>query len=138
MKTPHKNKTLSTLLAATLGSVGAHRFYLYGKKDLWGWLHFITLPLSWLLGHFYFGTPLLITAAPIVLSFLIATLEALLIGLTPDEKWDTNHNAQSGQVSDSNWPIALILVLTLGVGAFALIATIARAFDLLYTGGSFG
>ncbi|MCU6435591.1 NINE protein [Undibacterium sp. Jales W-56] len=138
MKTTHKNKTLATLLAATLGSAGLHRFYLTGKQDIWGWLHFSTLPLSWLLGHFFFGLPLLVTAGPFILSFLIAMLEALVLGLTADEKWDLKYNAQSGQASESSWPLALILVLSLGVGAFALIATIARAFDLLYTGGSFG
>ncbi|MFZ6846053.1 NINE protein [Undibacterium sp. RuTC16W] len=138
MNTLHKNKTITTLLAATLGSAGLHRFYLRGKQDIWGWLHLATLPLSWLFGHFFFGSPLLMTASPLVLSFLIAMLEALVLGLTADEKWDQQYNTQSGQTSESSWPLALILVLSLGVGAFALIATIARAFDLLYTGGSFG
>ncbi|RYE78204.1 MAG: NINE protein, partial [Oxalobacteraceae bacterium] len=33
---PHKNKTLATLLALLFGSIGLHRFYLYGRRDLWG------------------------------------------------------------------------------------------------------
>ena len=37
-----------------------------------------------------------------------------------------------------SWPLALILVLTMAIGAGALIATLARGFDLLYTGGAYG
>ncbi|MFZ6743223.1 NINE protein [Undibacterium sp. JH2W] len=135
---PHKNKTLATLLAAVFGAIGLHRFYLDGKKDKWGWLHFITLPLSMIIHYFYFGKPEIVQYGFLLLSFLIATLEALVMGLTPDEKWDARHNSKSGQASESNWPLALLLVLTLGVGAFVLIAVIARSFDLLYTGGAYG
>lgn len=137
-KTPHKNKTLATLLAAVFGAIGLHRFYLGGKKDKWGWLHFMTLPLSMTIHYFYFGKPEIVQYGFLLLSFLIAILEALVIGLTPDEKWDARHNGKSGKTSESNWPLAVLLVLTLGVGAFSLIAAIARTFDLLYTGGAYG
>ena len=41
-----KSKTLATWLALALGSLGAHRFYLHGWRDVIGWLH----PLPALLG----------------------------------------------------------------------------------------
>jgi len=41
-----KSKTLATWLALLLGSLGAHRFYLKGWRDVAGWLH----PLPALLG----------------------------------------------------------------------------------------
>ncbi|MFZ6727010.1 NINE protein [Undibacterium sp. MH2W] len=138
MTSTHKNKTITTLLAALIGGIGAHRFYMYGKSDKWGWLHFIALPLSFIISHFFFGQPGLITYSALVLSFLVALLEALIIGLTPDEKWDAIHNQHSDHPSESSWPLALILVLTVGIGAIALIGTIARAFDLFYTGGAYG
>ena len=116
MTTAHKNKTLATFLAAILGGVGAHRFYLHGKKDIWAWVHVLLFPLS------------------IFASFI----EALVIGLTPDEKWDEVHNKDSGRQSDSGWPLAVLLVLTFGGGAIAVIAAIARTFDLLFTGGAYG
>jgi hypothetical protein len=47
-----------------------------------------------------------------VLSVLIACLEALVLGLTPDDKWDARYNAGSGKNSESHWILALILVLT--------------------------
>ena len=41
-----KSKTVTTWLALLLGSLGAHRFYLYGRRDVLAWLH----PLPTLLG----------------------------------------------------------------------------------------
>ncbi|BBB61651.1 hypothetical protein UNDKW_3378 [Undibacterium sp. KW1] len=137
-KTPHKNKTLATFLAAVFGAIGMHRFYLNGKKDKWGWLHFVTLPVSMVVHYFYFGQPDIVQYSLLLISFLVAVIEALVLGLTPDEKWDVRYNAGSGKTSASNWPLALLLVLTVGFGATALIAAIARTFDLLYTGGAYG
>ena len=75
---------------------------------------------------------------PLLVSYIAGFIEGLVIGLTPDEAWDAQHNKGSGKTSGSNWMLALVLVLILGVGAIVLIGTIARVFDLLYTGGSFG
>jgi hypothetical protein len=134
----HKNKTLATFLATTLGAIGAHRFYLSGKKDIAGWAHFMALPvalaasLSWPTQSGFF------LALPIIISALLGLIEALVIGLTPDEKWDATHNCHSDLSSRSGWPLAILLVLTFGVGAIGLIAVIARSFDLLFTGGAYG
>ena len=135
---PHKNKTLATLLALLFGFIGLHRFYLYGRRDLWGWLHFATVPLSALLVLGNPDAPAIFSAAPLVLSVLAAFLETLVMGVTPDEKWDARHNAGSGKQSDTGWPVPLMLVLALALGATALIAAIARTFDILLTGGSYG
>lgn len=115
-----------------------HRFYLKGRRDQWGWLHFVSLPISLLLTSLLFNLPLLATMSPLVLSFLVSLLEALVLGLKSDEAWDALYNPESGKKSDSSWPLALILVLTLGIGAMALIAVLARGLDLLYTGGAYG
>ncbi|RJF99246.1 TM2 domain-containing protein [Noviherbaspirillum saxi] len=112
----HKNKTLATFLATFFGSFGAHRFYLHGKKDKWAWLHLVLFPLSIFAGF----------------------IGALIIGLTPDEKWDAQHNANSGRQSNSGWLVIILVVLTFAGGATALIAAIARTFDLLFTGGAYG
>ena len=116
MTVAHKNKTLATLLAAVLGGFGAHRFYLYGSKDRRAWLYVLFFPLSVVAGF----------------------IAALVIGLTPDEKWDATHNAASGTPSDSGWLVILIVIATFGIGTGLLIAAIARTFDLLYTGGAYG
>ncbi|WP_432239444.1 NINE protein [Herbaspirillum robiniae] len=134
----HKNKTLTTLIAAVLGGIGLHRFYLYGMRDRFGWLHILSVPLSLALTAARPDAPQLFTALPLVLSVLCACLEALVIGLTPDDKWDLKHNPASGRQSESHWILAVIIVLTVGLGAMGLIALLARSFDLLFTGGAFG
>lgn len=134
----HKNKTLTTLIAALAGSLGLHRFYLHGMQDRFGWLHILALPLSLGLMTARPEAPVIFTTLPLILSALCAWLEALVIGLTPDDKWDTQQNAASGRQSDSHWILAVILVLTAGLGAMSVIALLARSFDLLFTGGAFG
>ena len=138
MPTTHKNKTFATLLAAVLGGLGIHRFYLRGAKDPWAWLHLSSAPLSLLAMFVGAGQPQLFLLAPLILSVLAGLLEALILGLMPDKNWDAAYNQSSGRISSSNWPLALILVFTLGIGAIGLIATIARTFDLLFTGGAYG
>ncbi|HWX04047.1 NINE protein [Collimonas sp.] len=139
MTSSHKNKTLTTFLATVFGSIGLHRFYLKGSSDIWGWLHLASLPIS-LLAYWLWGKDqqLAFLFGPLIVSGLIAFLESLIIGLTPDEKWDAKYNANSGRQSDSSWFVILLVVLTLGIGAIGLIGAIARTFDLLYTGGAYG
>ncbi|MBP0597902.1 NINE protein [Herbaspirillum sp. LeCh32-8] len=134
----HKNKTLATLIAAVTGGIGLHRFYLHGMRDRFGWLHILAIPLSLALMAANPDAPKLFTGLPFVISILCGCLEALVIGLTPDDKWDLKHNAGSGRQSESHWILAVIIVLTVGLGAMGLIALLARSFDLLFTGGAFG
>jgi hypothetical protein len=138
MNLAHKNKTLATLLAFALGGVGAHRYYLRGAKDTWGWLHAASVPAVGLVMAAAPQANIYFQLLPLILSILAGFLEALVLGLMADDKWDAAFNAGSGRQSESRWPLALLLVATLMVGASGLIATISRLFDLLYTGGAYG
>lgn len=139
MTTSHKNKTFSTLLAILLGGIGAHRFYLYGKKDLWAWASALTYALLAFAAVAQLPQSVFIAFLTLVIiSFFAGLISALVIGLTPDEKWDAQHNADSGRSSNSSWFVILLVALTFALGSTALIATIARAFDLYLTGGAFG
>ena len=138
MAVSHKNKTFASLLAFLLGALGAHRLYLRGARDRWLWLHLAALPASLLIYALAPAADWFYQALPLIVSTLVAFLESLVLGLVPDEKWDAAHNAGSGKQSASNWPLALLLVATLMVGAGSLIFAIARLFDLLYTGGAYG
>nr|WP_307761821.1 NINE protein [Telluria cellulosilytica] len=134
----HKNKTFATALAFLLGGLGAHRFYLKGSVDRLGLLHICSLPAAGLvygLGHA--PNPFWVLL-PMILSWLVGFGEALILGLTPDEKWDARYNRNSGRRSASHWFVILLVVVTMLVGTTALIATISRLFDLLYTGGAYG
>ena len=134
----HKNKTFTTLLAFIFGGLGLQRFYLHGWRDIWGWVHFATLPLSLLLYWGGDGMLRLLSLSPLLLSILIGHTEALAIGLTADEKWDREHNRRSEQRSNSRWYLALLLVATMAVFSTMLIAAIARGIDLYLTGGAYG
>lgn len=134
----HKNKTLATLAAFLLGALGAQRFYLAGARDRWAWLHLASLPAAGAVALLFPGADWFYKILPIVISGLAGFLEALVLGLTSDEQWDARRNPGTGRASHSSWPLALLLVLTLALGAGMLIATISRLFDLLYTGGAYG
>jgi len=134
----HKNKTFAAFLAVFLGGLGLHRFYLQGGKDVIGWMHFATAPLALALIFSRPEQPVMFTAMPFTLSILVGLIEALVIGLTADDKWDALYNSHSGQQSHSGWVLVILLVLTLGAGATATIAVLARTFDLLFTGGAYG
>jgi hypothetical protein len=134
----HKNKTLATALAFLLGGLGVHRFYLKGGVDRIGLLHVCSVPVAGMVYGLGRAPNPFYVLLPLILSCIVGFIEALVIGLTPDERWDERHNTTSGEHSRSHWPLALILVLTMLVGATVLIATIARLFDLLYTGGAYG
>jgi TM2 domain-containing membrane protein YozV len=142
MTATYKNKTFAALLAALLGTVGLHRFYLRGTRDRWGWLHAASLPLSGLLivmmSNKVDPAFTIFLLMPLLLSALIALLEALLIGLTPDAKWDDKLNTTSSHKTASGWPLAVILVFSLAVGMGGLIFLIVRTADLFFTGGSYG
>lgn len=136
--TVFKNKTFAALLGLLFGSLGLHRFYLRGWKDKWGWLHVAAFPVSGLLMSLHEGPMAMLGSGPIAVSVVAAMIETLVIGLTPDDKWDAAFNAGTGRTSQSAWPVALILVLALALGATTMIAALARTFDLLFTGGAYG
>jgi hypothetical protein len=127
-----KSKTLATWLALTGGSVGLHRFYLFGGRDVWGWL--IMLPtlvgaygvyrmrewgqddmLAWLL------IPLLGFALS------ASMLTAVIYGLRADEKWNAQFNAQFSTTTPraSGWQAIVGVMFALLIGTGVLMATIA-------------
>jgi hypothetical protein len=128
MRTP-RSKSLATWLAVIGGTLGLHRFYLHGWRDLAGWL----FPLPTLLGLAglqrmrAFGQDdrvawVLIPVLGLMIS--IAMLTAIVYGLTPDEKWAARHNpGQPPQVT--GWAPVLGVIVALLVGASVLMGTVA-------------
>lgn len=137
MAAAHKNKTVATLLALLLGGFGIHRFYLNPGADRIGLLHLCCLPVTGILYGAVKPHPFYIVL-PLLVSYIAGFVEALVIGLTPDEKWDAQYNAHSGQQTHSNWVLVLLLVVTMLVATTVLIGTIARLSDVVYTGGAYG
>jgi len=124
-----KSKTLATWVAVVFGSLGLHRFYLHGLRDVWGWLY----PLPTFLGLYgirrveQFGQDdqLSWMLIPLVGCTVAAgMLMAIIYGLTSDEKWDARFNPD-GPASKSGWAAIVGVIVALMIGAGALMATIA-------------
>ena len=131
-----RSKTLATWLALVGGSLGLHRFYLYGARDWFGWLH----PLPTLLGAWGFwrlryislddglGTLLV----PLLGLMLAATmLVAILYGLTSDEQWRARHGEAPGE-RPSGVAAIVGVCLALGFGAAVAMGTLAFVVERFY------
>lgn len=125
----YRSKTLATWIALLGGSLGLHRVYLRGPRDLLAWLH----PLPTLAGlegvHrvFLYGQDdrlswLLIPLLGLMLSQ--AALCAILYGLTTDARWDAERNPGAA-VHATAWAPVLGVIAALVIGAIALTSTIA-------------
>ena len=128
---PTRSKTFATWLAIIGGSLGVHRFYLHGLRDLPGWLH----PLPTVIG--FFGVLRVRSLGQddqiawllmpwLGCSISAAMLAAIVYGLTPDDKWNARFNTHAPE-SRSGWGAILGAMLALLVGASVLMSTIAFA-----------
>ena len=135
---PHKNKTFATLLAALLGGIGAHRFYLRGSVDKLGLMHLASLPIAGLVYGLLPEVDWFFKILPVAVSCVVAFVEALVIGVMSDEKFDAAFNPRSQRRSQSRWMLALLLVVTMIVGATGSIFVLSRLVALLATSGADG
>jgi hypothetical protein len=125
-----KSKTRAAALALFLGVVGAHRFYLRGWRDVLGWLHWPLFAIG-LWGAVRFinegeSDAIAQVALPILgLIVGLALFQALLIGLTPDARWDAHWNAGTGRQSSSGWGAVLVVMFALLLGTAALMGSLA-------------
>ncbi|WP_374566990.1 hypothetical protein [Ideonella sp.] len=124
-----KSKTLATWFAVLGGSLGLHRLYLHGAKDPWAWL-FWPPTLVGLVGvqrMRSLGQDDMLSWALIPLlglSLSAAMLSAIVIGLTPDERWAARFGADQPQPA-SGWGAVLGVIVALMVGGAVLMGTIA-------------
>lgn len=127
----YKSKTLATWVALIGGSLGLHRFYLYGLGDRLGWLH----PWPTLLGLVGLqrmrdlgqDDRIAWVLLPLLGLMLAGTmLQAIVWGLAPDDKWNARFNP-AGPQHRSGWGVVIGVAAALMVGAGILMATIAFA-----------
>jgi TM2 domain-containing membrane protein YozV len=129
MGTTHKSKPVAGALAAILGAIGAHRLYL-GTRGWW-WSAVLAIPCAvWSLqfAQWYQQPAFFIGMVPVI----IGLLEAIVISLTPDERWDARYNAHSTQRSQNRWPPVLIAASSLLVGASLLMITLVLMFQTYF------
>jgi hypothetical protein len=125
----YRSKTLAAWLALVLGTLGLHRLYLHGLRDVWGWLHPLptALGLVGLQRLFAFGQDdrLAWVLLPVLgLSISAAMFTAIVYALTPDERWDARHNAGLAPRSTA-WGPVLAAILGLLIGGGILMGSIA-------------
>lgn len=132
-----RSKTITALLAFLLGSLGAHRFYLYGWRDSFGWAHLAGTALG------IPGVLLLVAserasalgwalAIPGAVSLLAAFLAAIVYGLRPDQKWDAQFNPGQSSHSRSGWGVIFVVIFSLLIGAFLLMSGLAVTFQTYF------
>jgi hypothetical protein len=125
-----RSKAIATWLAVVGGSLGLHRFYLYGPRDVWAWAY----PLPTLAGAYGFWRmrelgvddrlgSLLVPLLGVTLA--AAMLSAIVCGLTDDARWAARHGQPAAARPRSAWLTVVAVVLALAVGAIATLATIS-------------
>lgn len=126
-----RRKSLAALLAFLLGAFGAHRIYL-GRRRWWLPLAVTASTLPLLIGvRNWFQTPaFFVLMVPVVAGFI----EALVIALMPDEKFDARFNAATSRRNRSGWDAVLVAIATLMVGATVLMTTIVLLFQTIFEG----
>ncbi len=131
-----KSKTLATWLALAGGTLGLHRFYLHGFRDLWAWAY-APLTLLGLVGvqrlrEFGQDDRLSWLLMPILGVTLVASmLTAIVHGLTPDERWNAHHNPRAAPDA-AGWLAVIGVVVALAIGAAVLMATLAFSAQHLF------
>jgi hypothetical protein len=127
-----KNKTIAAWLAFVAGPLGLHRFYLYGKNDLLGWL----LPIPTALGIYGMervsenGLDDMLSWILIpLLGFTIAgcALTAIVYGLMSSTRWNSRFNSTAtpdAVAGVTNWATIGAIVAALFIGTTVLMGSI--------------
>ena len=136
MSVHYRSKTAASWLALAGGTIGLHRFYLRGGRDLLAWLHVLPTALGWIgvrrmqtLGQDDRMAWLLIPLLGLMIAQ--ACLLAIVYGLTPDARWDARHNPVHPPQS-TRWGPVLAAIAALLIGAGVLMATVAFGIQRLF------
>ena len=121
-----RHKALAALLAFLFGGLGANRLYL-GQGGWWLPLSvtLITIPLLIGVNNWYQSPAFFVMMIPIVAGFV----QALVIALMPDAKFDARFNPGATRANQSGWDAVLVAIFTLMIGATILMTAIVLLFQ---------
>ena len=93
----YRSKSVATWIAVVGGAFGGQRLYLHGGRDPLAWLHPWPTALGlygvWRMRTFGQDDTLATLLVPLLgVMLTIGMLSAIVIGLTPDERWDARYN----------------------------------------------
>lgn len=125
----YRSKTVAAWLALSLGTLGLHRLYLHGPRDRLAWLHLAPTAVGLVgairLRNLGQDDPVAWVLIPVLgLMISAAMLTAIVYALTPDEKWDAQHNPGHAVVG-TGWGAVLAAISALLLGGAALMGTVA-------------
>jgi hypothetical protein len=126
---PARSKTLATWLAVLGGSLGLHRFYLRGPRDVWAWLH-PAPTLAGLVGVHRLRTwgqddMLAWALLPLLGLMIVAGMTAAIVtGLTPDERFAARFRP-GAPVESTRWGPILGVITALMLGGATLMSVLA-------------
>ncbi len=122
---PFRHKTVAALLAFFLGWAGAHWWYL-GRPRAWLPLIFTLLIVTVALlrpSPFYSQLWYYLVLIPLVAGFV----EALVLSLMPDAKFDARYNPGQVRQSQNGWGAVLIAIGSLFFGMTILMGHVVVA-----------
>ena len=131
--TQPRSRAVAAWLALLGGSLGLHRFYLYGSRDVLAWLHpwpsLVGAYGFWRMREFGVDDRVGATLVPVLGVMVAATmLSAIVIGLTNDTRWAAKHGSDDPPaegLTSAAWPSIAAVIVALAVGAAVAMATIA-------------
>lgn len=124
-----RRKSLAALLAFLLGALGAHRVYL-GQRLWWLPLGVTLLAAPLLIGvRNWYQTPAFFVA---VIPFVAGCIEAIMLALTPDAKFDARFNPGTQRTNQSGWGAVLVAIAALMIGAIVLMTTIVLLLQTVF------
>jgi len=115
------HKALAALLAFAAGGAGLQHAYL-GRRYWWLALLVTVACVPWLVGvkGWYQQPAFFIAMVPVIAGFV----EAVVLALTPDAKFDARHNAALERRNHSGWDAVLVAILTMTVGMIIALTAI--------------
>jgi hypothetical protein len=124
-----RRKSLAALLAFVLGALGAHRVYL-GQRLWWLPLGVTLMAAPLLIGvRNWYQTPAFFVA---VIPFIVGCVEAIVLALMPDARFDARFNPGAQQSNRSGWDAVLVAIAALMIGAIVLMTTIVLLLQTIF------
>jgi len=126
----HRNKVAVAWLASLLGMFSVHWWYL-GRRYAWCMTLFAVVML--ILAQFYpvwwDSPPFLILLIPVSAGII----EALVLALMSDEKFDARYNPGSPQRTETGWDAVIVAIVTTFLGGTVILFGIAMVVIHVYT-----
>lgn len=139
-----KSKTTAAWLAFLFGVFGAHRFYLFGWRDIWAWLTPVPTIAGWI-GLMRFNNIGQDDAAAWVLlpvlgmAVAIACAQCIFYALMNPERWQRVYNAglqpalrEEHPSGLTNWLSMIALVMALMFGSVSFMSSLVMSFQAYF------